>query len=497
MQVPAQRLTKSLRQYLVRQLGSDVGYGSNEEAALAAARLLEDWSEQKGERDRVCYGELETLIASVVQSLELERVVPELAKMGDDIVGAISALDFERRLDLVEQGERAILARLSEFSGALSAQADLDPVKRQSSALAIAAWDCRRIAGRAGRDSQAGPDQDVSITAPKLEAYLRDRFADPDLTLTAFAAVSGGFGKETIIFATSARALTGEFVLRRDRSSPILDNDCHRVSQEYPVIRAVASHGFPAPEVLWLDVEHHLLPGGDFLVMRRSPGAACGDIFGGANALSAAIQQNWAEAVADLHRLPQLTELGDLTNSIRTELWNLPLQHVSARYIRDYYDHYLANSPAPLPSLAALYAWLLANVPDGEIGAPALVHGDLGLQNLLLDGDRLSIILDWEMAHVGDPMEDLAYIRNAAGNNIDWDYFLGVYEERTGRTIAPAHLHFYRVWGHVRNATGAAIGSDRYSSGALTDFNIAPMGFFYVPRFLDEAIRLIGAGAAS
>lgn len=497
MQVPARRLTKSLRRYLVRQLAGNVGYGSNEEAALAAARLLEDWSEQDGERDRACYGELEKLLAVVAQSLDLERAVPELAKVGDDIVRSIGELDFERRLDLVEQGECALLARLSEFSSALSVQGSLDPAKRQSSALAIAAWDCRRISGRAGRDSQAGAEEDVTISAAKLEAYLRDRFSDPDLTLTAFASISGGFGKETIIFSASGRELTGEFVLRRDRSSPILDNDCHRVSQEFPVLCAVASRGFPAPDALWVDVEHRLLPGGDFLVMRRSPGATCGDIFGGPNALSAAIQQSWAEAVADLHMLPQLRELGDLTNSIRTILWDLPLQDVSRRYIRDYYDHYLANSPAPLPSLSALYAWLLANVPDGEIGLPALVHGDLGLQNLLLDGDRLSVVLDWEMAHIGDPVEDLAYIRNTAGNNIDWDYFLAVYGERTGRTIAPAHLHFHRVWGHVRNATAAAIGSDRYSSGALEDFNIAPMGFFYVPRFLDEAIQLIGAGAAS
>ncbi|WP_340317392.1 phosphotransferase family protein [Rhizorhabdus argentea] len=489
-------MTKSLREYLVRQLAGNVGYGSNEEAALAAARLLEDWSEESGERDRACYDELEGLLVDVAQSLNIE-LAPEIAKIGDDLVRSIRNLDFDRRRDLVEQGECALLTRLSEFSSALSAEPSLDPAGRQGAALAIAAWDCRRIGTRAGRDSRVSANEDRSITAPKLEIYLRNHFSDPDLTLRDFASIAGGFGKETIIFAASGRELTGEFVLRRDRSSPILDNDCHRVSQEFPVLCAVASRGFPAPDALWVDIEHRLLPGGDFLVMRRSPGATCGDIFGGPNALSAAIQQNWAEAVADLHTLPQLKELGDLTNSIRTELWDMPLQEVSRCYIRDYYDHYLANSPAPLPSLAALYAWLLPNVPDAGMGRPALVHGDLGLQNLLLDGDRLSAVLDWEMAHIGDPLEDLAYIRNTASNNIDWDYFLKIYEERTGRTVAPAHLHFYRVWGHVRNATAAAIGSDRYSNGALEDFNIAPMGFFYVPRFLDEAIRLIEAGPTS
>lgn len=494
MRLPAQRLAVSLRRFLERQLGDSIGYGSNEEAALAAARLLQARCEQHVSEDRDRYRQLEMVLVELARSLRVKNAALDLAGMLDGLIAAIRAVDFDRRIEQVEDAEAAILADLGTLMAALWAASDIDPAERQGVALAVAAWDSKRISDRSGRDSDGGSEADNAINREKLENYLRDRFAEADLNVTSFASISGGFGKETIIFVAAGRGLCGEFVLRRDRSSPLIDNDCHRVVHEFPVIHAVASRGFPAPDALWVDCDHRLLPGGDFIVMRRSPGATSGDIFGGKSELSGAIQREWVGTVANLHTLPPMKELGDLNDSIRTQLWDEPLHEVTRRYIRNYHDYYLENCTSRLPCLSALFGWLLSNVPEGDIGRPVLVHGDLGLQNLLLDGDSLSVVLDWEMAHIGDPVEDLGYICNFVGGNIDWNGFLRSYCAITGRTIAPAHLQFYRVWGHVRNATGAIIAADRYSSGEVDDFNLAPLGFFYISRFVDEAVRLIEAG---
>lgn len=494
MRMPVQRLTVSLRRFLERRLGDDIGYGSNEEAALAAARLLQARCEQDVSQDRDCYRQLEMVLDRLAQSLRASNSVPEIVVQLDGLIAGIGAIDFDRRIEQVEDAEAAILAGLSELMTALWTDNAIDHDERQIVALAVAAWDSKRISDRSGRDSDGSPEADNAINREKLEAYLCDRFAEADLKVTSFASISGGFGKETIIFEAAGHALSGEFVLRRDRSSPLIDNDCHRVVHEFPVIQAVASRGFPAPDALWVDCDHRLLPGGDFIVMRRSPGATSGDIFGGRFELSGAIQREWVDTVAKLHMLPPLKELGDLNDSIRTQLWDEPLHEVSRRYIGSYHDYYLENCSSRLPCLSALFGWLLSNVPEGDIGRPVLVHGDLGLQNLLLDGDRLSVVLDWEMAHIGDPVEDLGYICNFAGGNIDWNGFLRSYVAITGRAIAPSHLQFYRVWGHVRNATGAIIAADRFSSGEVDDFNLAPLGYFYISRFVDEATRLIEAG---
>jgi aminoglycoside phosphotransferase (APT) family kinase protein len=52
--------------------------------------------------------------------------------------------------------------------------------------------------------------------------------------------------------------------------------------------------------------------------------------------------------------------------------------------------------------------WLCAHVPPSA-GAPVLVHGDAGPGNFLFEGGRMTALLDWELAHPGDPMEDLAW----------------------------------------------------------------------------------------
>lgn len=63
--------------------------------------------------------------------------------------------------------------------------------------------------------------------------------------------------------------------------------------------------------------------------------------------------------------------------------------------------------PDPLVDLALW--WLRRHRPAG--GERVLLHGDAGANQFLFHGDRLTALLDWELAHVGDPMSDLGYAR--------------------------------------------------------------------------------------
>ncbi|OJU81895.1 MAG: hypothetical protein BGO11_12925 [Solirubrobacterales bacterium 70-9] len=67
------------------------------------------------------------------------------------------------------------------------------------------------------------------------------------------------------------------------------------------------------------------------------------------------------------------------------------------------------NATRPLPQLERVHAWLEENLPSSP--APAFVHGDYRLGNVILD-DRGEIraVLDWEMATTGDPLADLGYL---------------------------------------------------------------------------------------
>jgi len=61
------------------------------------------------------------------------------------------------------------------------------------------------------------------------------------------------------------------------------------------------------------------------------------------------------------------------------------------------------------PRFRFALAWLRRNVPDGG-GRTSLVHSDMGPGNFLAAAGRVTAILDWEVAHWGDPMEDLAAV---------------------------------------------------------------------------------------
>ena len=70
-------------------------------------------------------------------------------------------------------------------------------------------------------------------------------------------------------------------------------------------------------------------------------------------------------------------------------------------------------------------AWLAEHAP-AKPDRKVIVHGDAGPGNFMFDRERFTGLIDWEMAHVGDPMEDFAaiyfrtYIRGGGGDITDW-----------------------------------------------------------------------------
>jgi len=96
----------------------------------------------------------------------------------------------------------------------------------------------------------------------------------------------------------------------------------------------------------------------------------------------------------------------------------------------------------PLIRLAARV--LAATVPATD-ERPSLVHGDVGAGNFMVDGGRVSAMLDWELAHVGDPHEDMAWLwmRGAHTSFGDPQRRLDEYEAAAGRSLDPNRLRWH------------------------------------------------------
>lgn len=97
---------------------------------------------------------------------------------------------------------------------------------------------------------------------------------------------------------------------------------------------------------------------------------------------------------------------------------------------------------APIVRLGARV--LAATVPITD-ERPTLVHGDVGAGNFMVEGGRVTAMIDWELAHVGDPHEDMAWLwmRGAHTSFGDPQQRLAEYEHAAGRTLDPVRLRWH------------------------------------------------------
>lgn len=101
-------------------------------------------------------------------------------------------------------------------------------------------------------------------------------------------------------------------------------------------------------------------------------------------------------ALAAIHRIP-----GEAVET-------LPDLREPGRYL-DELTSILDGLHTPIPSLRLGLNWLRRNLPAPP-SQPAIVHGDFRNGNVLVSEAGLAAVLDWELAHRGDPMEDLAWL---------------------------------------------------------------------------------------
>lgn len=156
------------------------------------------------------------------------------------------------------------------------------------------------------------------------------------------------------------------------------------------------------------------------------------------------IAREFVEAIAQLHTrefpsssLPGFTPTMRIADCVRAEL-------------ETWYAMYEeAVSPDPLVEFAM--EWLFDNLPDPH-GKPVLVHGDAGPGNFLFDDGHMTSLIDWELAHPGDPMEDLAWfsMRSVMEPVPDFVARIREYEAVAGTSVDLDRILYHRVFVSAR-----------------------------------------------
>lgn len=436
----------------------------------------------------------ESLQLFLTYTSEIPQLTKDVTRKVDRLLARINTIfDTEKDFCALELEWQNIRSEFQDAVSALVGNSHISVSEFSRHILkemvALEEADLRRFATTEGLIEEESTGKADILTGSQIETYLKARFSDDTIRVNKFHALPGGFGKQTIMFNASGRLLKGSFVIRRDMAVHLLRNDCHMVKKEFPVLEAVSKRGFPVPDPILLETRHDIFPSADFIIMRKAEGQVGGDVFGAENKITKRLNQCLAETLAKLHTMPRLTELGDLTESIRPGQWNEPLESNVRQYISNWHSYSLSEDPYPSPAIAGLFVWLLNNVPEIQ-AQPVLVHGDYGFHNMIIDQENVSAVLDWEFTHIGDPAEDLGYIRNTISNPTDWERFIDIYIQNGGQSVDNERIRFFQIWGHVRNAAISAIILSKFASGMVRDIQLAELTTF-LPKFIRTAYDLI------
>jgi aminoglycoside phosphotransferase (APT) family kinase protein len=240
-------------------------------------------------------------------------------------------------------------------------------------------------------------------------------------------------------------------------------------AREYRVLRALGGSEARVPGALAVDPTGAIL-GAPAVVLQRMPGSASVTQFlsQADPQLSRELSKDLAVAAAELHAcdwretgLDETAPSADVRACVAAQIAGWRARFETARY-------------EPHPVLDSLFGWLEDHLPEPP--ALSVVHGDLRPGNFLYQSGRLTALLDWEMAHLGDPAEDLAWAYRPLWSPerfLPIDEFLALYNDRTRYPVGVERLHYYRVFSELKFASISLRGARAFHDGVSSNLRLA------------------------
>jgi aminoglycoside phosphotransferase (APT) family kinase protein len=321
-----------------------------------------------------------------------------------------------------------------------------------------------------------------------LAAWLRAHMRADDLRVICFERMRGGAIQDNwrLDVAVEGGSWHGEhaFVLRTDAPSQVSASLTR--AQEFAVLRVVHDAGVLAPAPRFLCEDAHIL-GRAFFVMDRLPGVAAGHRLTREAALvpdRPALARALGANLARIHAIrPPLAAIPEVPHDPALETIAIYRQWLDA-----FDDRY--------PALELGLRWCERHAPAAL--DVTLIHRDYRTGNYLVDGGRLTGVLDWEFAGFGDPREDLGWFtarcwrfaapQREAGGIAPLAPFLDGYASVALRGFSSEELVYWHVMAHLRWAIIALQQARRHRSERSLELALTGR---IVDELAYEALRLI------
>lgn len=295
------------------------------------------------------------------------------------------------------------------------------------------------------------------------------RHLGPAARVVALERGPRGNGQETWFADIEVAGSTLALVIRRTAAGGTMAWTDRR--REFETMVAAGAAGLPVPEVLWFEAAGGELERSHF-AMRRVPGEPAGPGPDGGRAIAGELGRQ----LARLHALDPPPGAPGAADATAAELARWRARHVEC------------GDFGP-PIVDGLLAWLDANPPAVE-GRARLLWGDPGPHNLLVEGGRVTAMLDWEMSHLGHPLDDLAVAMWSCLGLLPATALLAGYEAAAG-PVDRRVLRWFRI--HAAVARGIAIvqGVRDFVSGTVDSPVVAALGW----ELLSASLLTAAAGA--
>jgi aminoglycoside phosphotransferase (APT) family kinase protein len=277
----------------------------------------------------------------------------------------------------------------------------------------------------------------------------------------------GGASRETWLLAvTHADGREERLVLRRDPPGHVVESSR---AGEYALLEAAHAAGVPVPRMRWLEDDAAVL-GAPFFVMEWVAGETIGRRLLRDERLAVArdrLPEQLATALAGVHGIdPNRPALSFLT---RPDRESSPALTEVARYR----DVLRGIAPDPHPTLELAVRWLERRAPAPQ--TTTVVHGDFRIGNVIVGEDGLRAVIDWELAHVGDPLEDLGWLcvrswrfgndDRPAGGLCARERFVAAYEAARGVAVDRTAVHWWEVFGNFKWAVVCIMQAQTFLGG--------------------------------
>ncbi|MCX5868347.1 MAG: phosphotransferase family protein [Proteobacteria bacterium] len=329
----------------------------------------------------------------------------------------------------------------------------------------------------------------------KLETYLAGKLGTDRLAITSLWKNLEGWSMQTysigVSYQRDGRAVEQKLILRKEPESGLVEP--YDASKEYRVITALAQTGVAVPKTYWHEPDPAIL-GKPFYVMEMVEGVVhqwslSKTIFDPDFRLipddreRESLGRDFVKNIALIHRadwrklgLSFLGDPGPGQGSAQSQVlyWEDVISRAGFR------NH---------PVVAYATNWLKDNLVSND--RVTVIHGDYRTGNYIARDSRIAAVIDWEMVHLGDPIEDISYIIGGAWKSarpLSWishlmtqEEFFARYEEESGNKIDEDKVRYYHVFTDYKSIGIGVTAANAFINKANPDLRV---GIFGLTRYL-------------